>query len=158
MADRVGKKFETKFKDDFLKIPNSTIDRLYDTTNGFKAITQVSDFIGYKKPNIFYLEVKTHAGNTFPFSCLSQYEKLLAKCGIPGVRVGVILWLYDHDAVMYVPIASIKQMKDDGLKSVNIKMYNDENCRYRIIHIPSEKKRVFMDSDYNVLTTLEDGD
>lgn len=158
MADRVGKKFETKFRDDFLKIPNSTIDRLYDTTNGFKAITQVSDFIGYKKPNIFYLEVKTHAGNTFPFSCLSQYDKLLCKCGIEGVRVGVVLWLYEHDAVMYVPIASIKQMKEDGLKSVNIKMYNDENCKYRIIRIPSTKKKVFMDSDYSVLTTLEDGD
>lgn len=158
MADRVGKKFETKFRDDFLKIPNSTIDRLYDTTNGFKAITQVSDFIGYKKPNIFYLEVKTHAGNTFPFSCLSQYTKLLDKCGIEGVRVGVVLWLYDHDAVMYVPIASIKHMKEDGLKSINIKMYREENPKYKIVKIPSIKKKVFMDSDYSVLTELEDGD
>lgn len=158
MADRVGKKFETKFRDDFLKIPNSTIDRLYDTTNGFKAITQVSDFIGYKKPNIFYLEVKTHAGNTFPFSCLSQYEKLIDKCGIEGVRVGVVLWLYDHDAVMYVPITSIKHMKEDGLKSINIKMYREENPKYKIVKIPSIKKRVFMDSDYSVLTELEDGD
>ena len=158
MADRVGKKFEVKFREDFLKIPNSTIDRLYDTTNGFKSITQIADYIGYKKPNIFYLEVKTHAGNTFPFSCLSQYEKLLAKCGIEGVRVGVVLWLYDHDAVMYVPISSIRQMKEDGLKSINIKMYNDDNPKYKIIKIPSVKKKVFMDSDYTVLLGLNEGD
>ena len=29
---------------------------------------------------------------------------------------------------------------------------------YRIIEIPSKKKRVFMDSDYSVLMKLEEGD
>ena len=158
MADRLGKKFEEHFKKDFLKVPNASIDRLYDTTNGLKGIHQICDFIGYVYPNIFYLEVKTHAKNTFPFSKLTQYKDLVDKMGIKGVRTGVVLWLYEHDAVMYVPIASIKQMKEDGLKSINIKMYKDENCKYRIIRIPSTKKKVFMDSDYTLMTTLEDGD
>ena len=72
MAANDGKKFEEKLKTDFLKIPGSTIDRLYDTTNGFKSISQVSDFIGYVYPFIFYLEAKSTQGNTFPFGRLTQ--------------------------------------------------------------------------------------
>ena len=39
MAVNRGKQFEKKFKEDFSKIPDSTIDRLYDTTNGYKNIS-----------------------------------------------------------------------------------------------------------------------
>ena len=158
MADAVGKKFETQFKKDWLKIPNISIDRLYDTMNGYKSISQVCDYIVYHYPNIFYLEVKTHKGNTFPFANLTQYDKLIEKSGIKGVRSGVVLWLYEHDAIMYVPVSEIKKMKKDGLKSINIKMYNDDNCKYKIIKIPSEKKRVYFESDYSVLFNLEEGE
>ena len=43
-------------KEDFLKLEDSSIDRLYDVTTGYKSIKQVADFIGYVFPNIFYLE------------------------------------------------------------------------------------------------------
>ena len=43
MANNKGKIFETKFKDDFIKsFPDGTIDRIYDTTNGYKAIANIS--------------------------------------------------------------------------------------------------------------------
>ena len=92
MAINKGKKWEAKFKEDFLRsVPDSTIDRLYDTMGGYIAVTNISDFIGYSYPNIFYLECKSIQGNTFPFSNLSQYDKLTKKVGIHGVRAGVIL-------------------------------------------------------------------
>ena len=92
MAINRGKQFEAKFKSDFINtVPNSTIDRLYDSTSGFKAVSNISDFIGYSYPSIMYLECKSHAGNTFPFSNLTQYDKLVRKIGIKGVRVGVVL-------------------------------------------------------------------
>ena len=47
-------------------------------------------------------------------------------------------------------------MKQDGKKSFNVK--DLENSIYRIIVIPSKKKRVFLDSDYTILKTLEEGD
>ena len=56
MSVNYGKAFESKFKEDFLKLPNATIDRLYDVTYGYKNIKQISDYIGYCYPNIFYLE------------------------------------------------------------------------------------------------------
>lgn len=157
MSNNKGKAFEAKFKADFLKtVEGSTIDRLYDTTNGYKTISNISDFIGYCYPNIFYLECKSHEGNTFPFHNLTQYEKLKCKVGIRGVRVGVVLWFRDHDKVLYVPISSITKMMEDGKKSINIKMLEEKV--YNIIDIPSEKKRVFLDSDYSCLTKLEDGE
>lgn len=151
-----GKQFEKKFANDFLKIENSSLDRLYDVTSGYKSISQISDFIGYIYPNIFYLECKTHKGNTFPLANLTQYEKLLPKVGIKGVRVGMILWMIEHDVIVYIPISSIKKMKEDGKKSFNIKMLKENT--YRIIEIPSVKKRVFLDADYSVLKNLKEGE
>ena len=156
MAINRGKQFEQKFKEDFLKtVPNSTLDRLYDVVTGYKAVTQVCDFIGYSKPSIYYLELKSHTGASIPFVNITQYNKLLSKVDIPGVRCGIILWLIDKDKVFYIPVKTIQKMKVDGKKSVGLKSISDG---YRIIEIPSIKKKVFLDSDYSILLTLEDGD
>jgi penicillin-binding protein-related factor A (putative recombinase) len=157
MPNNRGKAFEAKFKTDFQKsFPEGTIDRIYDVTSGHKTVSNICDFLGYNYPNIFYLECKSHLGNTFPLANLTQYDKLKDKVDIKGVRVGVILWMIDHDTVMYVPLSTITKMKEDGKKSVNIKMLADNT--YRIIQIPSEKKRVFLDSNYSVLASLNDGE
>lgn len=151
-----GKEFEVKFKKDFLdSVPNSTIDRLYDPVNGYMSISNISDFIGYSKPSIYYLECKTSKGASLPFVNITQYEKLKGKVGIPGVRAGIILWLYEKDIVMYIPISTITQMKFDGKKSVGLKAIEEG---YNIKIIPSQKKRVFMDSDYSCLCDLKDGE
>ena len=92
MAKNYGKAFEEKFKKDFLiTVPNCSIDRIYDSMSGYKAVTNISDFIGYSFPNIFYLECKTHKGASIPFDNITQYEKLKNKVGIVGIRVGVVL-------------------------------------------------------------------
>ena len=36
MAQNYGKQFEQKFKEDFLRIPESTCDRLVDVMTGYK--------------------------------------------------------------------------------------------------------------------------
>ena len=155
MAKNYGKAFEAKLKEDFLKVEGSTIDRLYDPTSGFHSISNISDFIGFIKPSIFYLEAKSHAGNTFPLANLKQYEKLKAKIGIPGVRAGVIIWFTDHKKVVYVPISTFVKLKEDGKKSFNVKMIGDSE--YFSLEIPGREKRLFIDSDYSVLKNLEDG-
>lgn len=150
-----GKKFEEKFKGDFLKLDGSSLDRLYDTMNGYKSIKQISDFIGYVYPNIFYLECKSHKGASVPLSNITQYDNLKKKIGIPGVRSGVVLWLYEKDKVFYIPAKTLVRLKEeDGEKSVGLRHVD----KYRMIEIPSDKKRVFMDSDYSVLLQLMDGD
>ena len=155
MAKNYGKAFEAKLKEDFLKVEGSTIDRLYDPTSGFHSISNISDFIGFIKPSIFYLEAKSHTGNTFPIVNLTQYEKLKGKIGIPGVRAGVIIWFIDHKKVVYVPISTFVKLKEDGKKSFNVKMIGDSE--YFSLEIPGKEKRLFIDSDYSVLKNLEDG-
>lgn len=154
MARDRGKQFEDKFKHDFRKLEDNSLDRLYDVMSGYKSIKQVSDFIGYLYPNIFYIECKSHKGASIPLSNITQYESLKYKVGIKGVRSGVVLWLYDKDKVLYIPTKTITQLKQDGEKSVGIRHLD----KYRIIEIPSIKKRVFMDSDYSILKDLQEGD
>ena len=68
MPQNHGKKFEEKLKSDFLKIDGVSKDRLYDPVGGFKGIKNICDYIVYMYPNIFYIECKSHEGNTFPIS------------------------------------------------------------------------------------------
>lgn len=157
MAVNRGKDFEQKFKEDWIRtIPDSSIDRIYDSVSGYKTVSNISDFIGFKKPNIFYLECKSTNENTFNFAKLTQYDKLVAKVGIPGVRAGAVIWFIKHDKVLYVPISTIKKMKEDGLKSVNIRtIYESE---YKFYDIPSQKLRVYMESDYSCLLETQEGE
>lgn len=156
MAQSKGKEFEARFKQQFLaSFPNSFILRLPDQVSGYKyTSSNICDFIGYAKGKLYLIECKTHLGASFPLSNLSQYNKLLPYVGIPGVRVGVVLWLIDKDKIFYVPISTIIQMKIKNKKSIS---YKDID-KWRIIEIPSIKKVVFMDSDYSVLDLLEEGD
>lgn len=151
-----GKQFEDKFKADFLKLEGVSLDRLFDPVGGYVGIKNICDFIAYKYPNIFYIECKSCNDNTWNFANYSQYEKQLSKVGIKGVRVGVVLWMIKHDTVVYLPTKTIQQMKADNKKSFNIKDLQKDT--YRIITIPSIKKRVFLDSDYSVLFDLQEGD
>ena len=156
MAQNKGKEFEARFKQQFLaSFPNSFILRLPDQVSGYKyTSSNICDFIGYAKGKLYLIECKTHLGASFPLSNLSQYNKLLPYVGIPGVRVGVVLWLIDKDKILYVPISTVIQMKIKNKKSIS---YKDID-KWRITEIPSIKKVVFMDSDYSVLDMLEEGD
>ena len=154
MGDNLGKKFEVKFKEDFEKIPGSTIDRIYDVTNGYFGLRNICDFIGYVYPTIFYFECKSINGNTFPLSNLKQYNKLITKKGIKGVKAGVVLWFKDHDKILYIPIETFEKLIEDNKKSYNIKYLNEDE--YKVIIIPTIKKRLFLSGDYSVLLNMED--
>lgn len=152
MAVDYGKQFEQKLKEDWLKIPNSSITRLYDVTNGFKSISNVSDFIGYIYPFIYYLEAKSTQGNTFPLGRLTQKDELIKKKDILGSNPGVIIWFRDHFKVCYVPIEEFIRLEENGYKSVNVKMIGDKN--FNVFEIPGKLKRIFIDSDYTILNKI----
>lgn len=152
MSNNYGKAFEKKFKEDWLKVPNSDITRLYDITNGFKSISNVSDFIGYIFPFIYYLECKSTQGNTFPLGRLTQNFELSKKMGKLGENPGVIIWFIDHQKVCYVPIEEIKRLESLDYKSVNVKMIGDSN--FNVYEIPGKPKRTFIDSDYSIMKDI----
>ena len=143
-----GKKFEQQFKKNWLQTVDDTIVvRLYDPMSGYSSISNISDFVCYKYPNIFFIECKTHSGASLPFSAVSQYEKMFTASLATGVKCGIVLWLYEKDKVLYIPISAVKSLKDNGESSVGIRHLGS----YGIIEIPSKKLKKFMDSDYSVL-------
>jgi hypothetical protein len=65
-----------------------------------------------------------------------------------------MLWLSEKDLVMWISITEMEKMVKDGKKSIGLKMLQDS--LYNIIVIPSEKKRVYLDSDYRGLLEYVD--
>ena len=149
-----GKQFENKFRQDWHNsFPGTFLLRLNDQVSGYKyTSTNLCDFIAYVDGKLFLLECKSHAGASLPFSSVSQYDRLKQLVGIPGIRVGIILWLYEKDKCLYVPIKTVTKLLSRNEQSVGIRHLGKEE----IIDIPSKKKRVFLDSDYKQLLDLEE--
>lgn len=158
MASNKGKSWEDKFRQDWSKsFPNTFIFRLKDQMTGFKETSgNPCDFLCFTGTKLFLIECKEHKGASIPFTAIPQYERLLKYKSLPNVYPGVILWLSEKDVVLWVGIEEMEKMVLDGKKSIGLKMLAEAS--YRIIEIPSEKKRVFLDSDYTVLASLQDGD
>lgn len=154
MAKNKGKEFEECFRKDFLKsFPNSFLMRLPDQQSQYYGgSSNPCDFIAYTAGELFLIECKSSLGNTFPFTNLRQYDKLKDYRDLPGVHACVVLWMIEHDEVLYIPICAVTACKHDNLKSFNVKT-TDRN-KYEIKSIPSVKKRIFMSSDYTFLTQL----
>ena len=157
-----GKQFESKLRENYKQsFPHGFIYRVPDQMSGYKYSNNLSDFIAFNKGDqsslLFLLEAKSHEGNTFPWSAFSQYDKLLAYAGTPGIRAGVVLWMIQYDVVVYLPVIFIKYLKDNDYKSFNVKMLKDENLNKMFLILPSTKKRVFLDTDYSSLMLLPEG-
>ena len=150
-----GKSFEVKFKQDWLKrFTNSFLLRLNDQVSGYKFTSvNICDFIGFTDGKLYLLECKSHGGASVPFDVISQYDKLKRYSGMKDIRAGVVVWLYEKDKCFYVPVKTITKLMNENQKSVGIRHIGTED----IIEIPSVKKRVFMDSDYSILTELPEG-
>lgn len=147
MAINRGKQFEDVIKQAFLKLPDVSIDRLHDQMTGYKVTSaNICDFIVYKEPYEYYIECKSVHGNTLPFSNITnnQWNGMLEKSKIPGVKAGVICWWIDKDVTAFIPIVLLEQWKVSGYKSVR---YDDiQGCPYTI-KLYGKKKRVFFDYD-----------
>ena len=157
MAKNKGKEFERRFLDDWKStVDNSMAYRLYDVTIGYKSIAHAGDFICYKYPHCFILDTKSKEGNTLPFSDLRQYDKMLEYRDIKGLHVGFIVWFIDHDKIIWLPVETMKKIKNNDLKSFNINKMKSED--YFFLEIPSKKLRTFMSSDYSKLVEYYNGE
>ena len=66
MSVNRGKDFEKVIKESFEKVPNTSVVRLHDQTNGFAGSTNPCDFLIYHAPHLYALECKSVHGNTLP--------------------------------------------------------------------------------------------
>lgn len=155
MISNKGKAFEQKVRENFKSsFPKGFILRLPDQMSGLHNSSNISDFLAYNQPYLFLLEAKSVQTASFSFTNLRQYDKLLDAAYRPGVRAGVIIWYVARNLVWYVPVVTIKKLKDNGIKSLNPDKVDRQE--YYILDIPSVKLRTFMNSDYRALMSVPD--
>lgn len=144
MPQNRGKQFESVVRSAFEKVPNVSIDRLHDQTNGFKGSQNICDFIVYKEPYEYYFECKSVHGASLPLSNITetQWNGLLQKSQIEGVFAGVICWWVDKDVTKFIPIQALQWNKENGYKSIR---FNHNGTSF--IEIKGKKKRVFFEYD-----------
>lgn len=151
-----GKDFEKVIKESFEKVPNTSVVRLHDQTNGFAGSTNPCDFLIYHTPCLYALECKSVHGNTLPLSNITkfQWQSLLDMSKVDGVIAGVICWWIDKDVTKFIPIQVLEDEKYREAKSIRydadlgLGFVNSNGILVPIVQIQGKKKRVFF--DYNM--------
>lgn len=156
MSENRGKKFEAVVRSCFERLPDVSIDRLHDQTNGYAGSSNICDFIVYRKPYEYYIECKSVHGNTLSIHSNDpkkkygnitnkQWEGLLEKSKIQGVTAGIICWWVDKNVTAFIPIQALQERRDAGKKSIR---YDDGvYTGMEFYPIAGYKKRVFFDYD-----------
>lgn len=150
MSQNRGKQFENVIRKAFESVPNVSVDRLHDQTNGFKGSQNICDFIVYKEPYEYYIECKSVHGASLPFRNITdtQWDGLLEKSKIEGVYAGIICWWTQKDKTVFIPIQTLELMRTVGMKSVRYDAIDDCDGDTDMIEIKGKKKRVFY--EYNM--------
>ena len=151
-----GKQFEDAIKDAFEAVPGVSIDRFQDPMAGFAGISNICDFVVYQYPTQNYFECKSCYGNTLSIHSNdpknkygaitnTQWEGLLEKSPIPGVKAGILVWFIDHDITAFVDIRTLVELKNSGAKSLHVKHLWEKRIPY--VLVPGRKKRVLFEYD-----------
>lgn len=146
MATNRGKQFEDVVRHCFEQVPNTSVIRLPDPTNGYLGIRNISDFVIYHYPNQYFIECKSVHGNILPFSNITenQWNGMLEESKKKGVIAGIICWWVDKDVTLFIDINRLEYLRNAGLKSIR---YDNEEWTDLIIPIKGQKKRVFFEYD-----------
>ena len=140
-------------KEQFEKLHDTSVDRLYDVTTGFKNQNNICDFIVYRKGTLNYFECKSVHGNTLNFKSdirANQWRGLLKKSCISGVNAGIICWFIDFDKTLFIPIESLQILKEENFKSFNCRNANSnlyKDLGVWSYELEADKKRVFFEYD-----------
>ena len=150
MSENYGKRFESVIRKAFEKVPNVSIDRLHDQTNGFRGSQNICDFIVYREPYEYYFECKSVRRASLPFVNITdtQWNGLLEKSQIEGVFAGVICWWIDKDRTAFISIYVLQYMRENGAKSFPCSLLDTRITDWEgVVEIKGKKKRVFFDYD-----------
>ena len=140
LANR-GKEFEKIVQKAIEELDDVCIIRLIDS---YGYSSNPSDYIVYKSPNMYCLELKSHEHKSLPIKCISDNQiSLMTKWNkLKGIHSIVIVWFVDCNVTKLFTINYINECITKGIKSIR---YDDENG----IEIPAKKKRKFFDYDFS---------
>jgi hypothetical protein len=132
-----GKRFEQDFKASFTGLDKISCDRVQNAGGHYRGSYTVSDFTVYRKPSLYYFELKACKGKRFSFDHIrpGQWQGLQLKAKIEGVRAGVVVHYYSDDGclgVYYYPIGHLAGLRLQGKKSVSIEDEAGIEVDYRL--------------------------
>lgn len=139
-----GKDFEAEIRKTFEVIPGVSFDRLPDPMAGFSGVRNICDFSMFNAPDMFYLECKSHYGNTLNYKhdiTENQWVGMLEKSKIKRCVAGIFVWFMDHDLTCFVNIRDLQEHRNKGAKSLNITDITGEGSVPHFI-VDGVKKRV----------------
>lgn len=140
----LAKNFEKLFREQTNKLKDVFVYRLYDTM--FIQASNIADFIGYKKPNLYVVECKTCQTKSLPFKNIAEHQitDALEAEKVKGVKAYIIVWYYNHDICKAFRTSYIYSLIQAGKKSVSSEDTNG-------ILIPGVKRKKYYDWDWSVL-------
>ena len=90
-SNNIGKTFEQEFKE--CVPPDYYLYRLKDDTSGFYGVSNPCDYILFRSPYLFLVELKTHKGKSIPIAKIrpNQIQGMETATHYEGVYGGNIL-------------------------------------------------------------------
>lgn len=149
-----GKMFEKEIREQFEKLSNVSVDRINDNV-GYAGAYNIADLIVYRKPNKYYVELKTIKGTSFPLSNINQraLTDMQYASLVSGVDCYFIIWFIDLDKTIAVNAREIyNQIYVYERKSIGTKSFH----HFDFIELEGVKKRKYYKYDLNKL--LDDFD
>lgn len=145
MSITLGKKAEAQVKRWLNRPENGYVcTRLYDQMSGKVLVSRnPCDFICYKYPNVYYLEVKETEKDRFDFDMIrqNQMDALCKVAPIKGCYGWIIVLFTTYKRTFRFNAVDIKALDDSGQKSLNIKKINKWTIPYKELQtIPSRKE------------------
>lgn len=141
----LGKNAEKKIRE-WLDRPSDgyCFDRIPDQTSGFFGSKNICDFTLFKSPYMYYLESKATWNDRFDFSMITetQYYGLLEKSEIANVFGIIIVLFASYKRAFILDIRGIKELQDQGIKSLNIKKIASWKCKWQEIETKQSRKQL----------------
>lgn len=137
-SNNIGKTFEQEFKE--CVPPGYYLYRLKDDTSGFYGVSNPCDYILFRSPYLFLVELKTHKGKSIPIAKIrpNQIQGMEKATHYEGVYGGFLVNFRELEETYYITVQDVIQFtQTEERKSIPV-----EWCRDHGVKIEQKKKRV----------------
>lgn len=115
-------------------------DELKDDTSGFYGVSNPCDYILFRSPYLFLVELKTHKGKSLPIAKIrpNQIQGMEKATHYEGVYGGFLINFRELEETYYITVQDVIQFtQTEERKSIPV-----EWCRDHGVKIEQKKKRV----------------
>ena len=112
-SNNIGKTFEQEFKE--CVPPDYYLYRLKDDTSGFYGVSNPCDYILFRSPYLFLVELKTHKGKSIPIAKIrpNQIQGMEKATHYEGVYGGFLINFTQTEERKSIPV---EWCRDHGVK------------------------------------------